>query len=64
MITTPVISKNSFLPDTFSFGSPARTSLSWNNLIIEKRISMNWLHRLYEGSIFQDCWLVLSSKAN
>lgn len=43
------------------FESPIPTRYLWNNLIIEKRVSMNWLYKLYEGSILQDFWLLLSS---
>jgi hypothetical protein len=43
------------------FGSPGTTPYVWKNVVIEKRISMNWLYKLYEGSILQDIWLVLTS---
>jgi len=43
------------------FGSPVASHYVWKNIIIEKRISMNWLYKLYEGSILQDVWVVLTS---
>ena len=43
------------------FGEGEAKSYVWENLIIEKRIPVNWVYRLYKGSIFEKIWLVLSS---
>jgi hypothetical protein len=64
MITTQTISKNSLNSGQLFFGSPARSSYLWNNLIIEKRISVGWLYKLYEDSIIHDIVLVLTSPAH
>lgn len=56
-----VISTNVDNSGRLYFGSSTDKSYMWNNLIIEKRISLNWLHRLYEDSIFHDFVLIFSS---
>jgi hypothetical protein len=57
----------SFLPqlsermkDTQAISTITR-SYMWNDLIIEKRVSMGWLYKLYEDSIFHDFVLIFSS---
>lgn len=49
------------MPTELIFGLSTRPSVFWDALIIEKRISVNWLYALYKKSIFQAFWLVLSS---
>lgn len=61
MNTIQAISRDLILPDKLFLGSPIRTSYLWENLIIEKRISINWLNKLYKGSTLHDFWLLLSS---
>jgi hypothetical protein len=33
----------------------------WENLVIEKRISINWLEKLYKNSFLYAFWSVFSS---
>jgi hypothetical protein len=46
MNTAQSISRESFTLDNLFFESPIRTGYLWKNLIIEERISMNWIHKL------------------
>lgn len=64
MKTIQAISKNIFLPNKLLLGSSVRTGLLWRNLITEKRISRNWLYKLYKGTVLHDFWLLLSSPVN
>ena len=56
-----IVSRHTFTANNLFFGSPVRSSYMWENLIIEKRISMNWAYKFYKGSILNDFWSVLSS---
>lgn len=42
-------------------GSYEMTNYLYRNLTIEKKISLNWLSKLYKDSFFRDFWLLLSS---
>lgn len=55
-IPSGTISQN----DAF-IGFTPKTSYQWNNLIIEKQVSINWLDELYKESIFYGFWKVLTS---
>ncbi len=35
-------------------------NIMWNNLIIEKRISVNWLYSLLEKTHLSDVWMVFT----
>jgi hypothetical protein len=52
---------NSIVSETVLTSSPIRNKFLWKNLVIEKRVSMNWIDRLYEASIVHAFWSVLSS---
>jgi hypothetical protein len=56
-----IILKDSIIPKRLFFGSPAQENYMWNNLVIEKHSSVNWLQILFKGSIFDDFWILLSS---
>ncbi len=58
------ISADAVHSERIYFGSPAERRYMWNNLIIEKRISIGWLYKLYEDSIFHDFVLLLTSQVN
>lgn len=47
--------------DALPLGSPMPKSYMWNNLIVEKRISVNWIGKLFIGGILDDFLTVLSS---
>lgn len=64
MNTMQVISRESFISGNLFAGSTARKNYLWKNLIIEKRISVNWLYKMYKNSFFHDFWSVLSSPIN
>lgn len=61
MNTIQISPNSSVMPGNLFFGPPARTGYIWKNLVIEKRISMNWAHKLFKGSIFHAFWTVWSS---
>jgi hypothetical protein len=61
MNTIQAISSNSFISDKLFLASPMRTDYVWKNLIIERRISINWVDKLFKGSILYAFWSVLSS---
>ena len=61
MNTAQAISGNSFAAGSLFSESPVRTNYLWKNLVIEKRISLNWLGKMYEGSVLDAFWTVLSS---
>ena len=61
MNTAQVISGNSFISDRLFTGSSVRNNYLWKNLVIERRISINWLGRLFKGSVFDAFWSVVSS---
>ncbi|MDO8658796.1 MAG: hypothetical protein Q7K55_08695 [Candidatus Levybacteria bacterium] len=43
------------------FHSNLGNTYVWDNLIIEKRISVGWIYKLYKNSFLSDIWHVLSS---
>ena len=45
-------------------GSSALNDFLWKNIIIEKRISLSRLDKLYKKSPLHDFWSVLSSPVN
>lgn len=57
MNTAQINSKNSEL----FFGSALDKNFVWENLIAEKRISVNWLYKLYKNSIFDKFWMLLTT---
>lgn len=59
--TTQAISGNSFAAGRLFSESPVRANYLWKNLITEKRISLNWLDKMYKGSVLDAFWTVLSS---
>ena len=59
--TMQSISTHAAHPDRLFAGLPVPTNYMWDNVIIEKRTSVNWLHKLYAGSILDEVWTVLSS---
>jgi hypothetical protein len=59
-----VISKNSVVSDGLFIDSPFRTGYLWKNLVIEKRISISWLYKLYKGTILGSFGQVISSPTN
>jgi len=64
MNTAQAISGNAFVADRLFTGSSMRTNYLWKNLVTEKRMSINWLGKLYNGSILDSFWTVLSSSVN
>ena len=57
MIISPTIPK-----ETVFSGSPEQANYLWENLVIEKRISVNWLHKIYKESLVDAFWSVFSAK--
>lgn len=55
------ITNEPFKPNKLFLDSPSYTRYLWKNLIIEKRISVNWVDKLFKGSIVDSFWTVLSS---
>lgn len=55
------ISKKLPIQDKLLMGSLVHTNYMWSNLIIEKRKSVNWVDKLYKGSVLNAFWLVFSS---
>ncbi|MBI4089241.1 MAG: hypothetical protein HY424_00880 [Candidatus Levybacteria bacterium] len=45
----------------FFLGSSLGNDYVWENLIIERRIKVGWLYKLYKGSILESFWKLLSS---
>jgi hypothetical protein len=35
--------------------------LLWKNLVIEKKISVNWIYKIFKHSLLYDFWTVWSS---
>lgn len=64
MNTMQTISGNSLISDAIFSGSPAQTNYLWKNLVVEKRISINWIDTLYRHSPLYAFWTVLSSPMN
>jgi len=64
MNTIQLNPKDSFISDKLFIDSPLNTSFLWKNLIIERRISINWIDKLYKGSVLYAFWSVLSASAN
>ena len=64
MNTIKTISGNSVISAAVFSGSPAQTSYVWKNLVIEKRISINWIDTLYRHNPLHAFWTVLSSPMN
>lgn len=60
-MNTVRVTSNNFPSIKSLFGSAVGKSYVWNNLIIEKRISMNWAYKLFKHSILYDFWSVLFS---
>ena len=54
-------SNESFVVNNLSFDSPSHTDYFWKNLIIEKRMSMNLVDKLYKGSVLHAFWSIWSS---
>lgn len=54
-------SHNSLMSGKLFLGSPIRAKYMWNNIIIEKRTSLNWARRLYKDSILHNIIAVLTS---
>lgn len=61
MSTIQTISSEALLSDRIFLGSSVRTNYLWKNLIIEKRVSSNFIHKLYKNSLVHAFWSVLSS---
>ncbi len=61
MKDTQTITTDSAHSERLYFGSPVTTGYTWNNVIIEKRVSLNWLYKLYKDSIFHDFVLIFFS---
>lgn len=61
MSTIKTISSNAFTSDNIFIESPVGERYLWKNLIIEKRISTNWIYEIYKSSILHDLILVLFS---
>lgn len=53
-----------FSSNNLFVGSSTQTSYIWKNLVIEKRISMNWAHKLFKDSIFYAFLTVWASPVN
>lgn len=64
MNATQTILKDSFTANKLFIESPMLSSWLWENLIIEKRISMNWIVKIYKGSFLYDFWLLATSPIN
>jgi hypothetical protein len=60
-ITIPNTIQNA-IPNKLFVGSALPASFFWKNIVIEKRVSTNWIQRLYKESIVHDFWTVLTSK--
>ncbi|MDP2638196.1 MAG: hypothetical protein Q8P26_04005 [Candidatus Levybacteria bacterium] len=60
-MNTQSSSTKSFTPVESFFHSNLGRGYVWDNLIIEKRISVSWIYKLYKGSLLEDIWLILSS---
>jgi hypothetical protein len=43
------------------FDTSAQTDYLWDNLIIEKRVSLNWLAKIIKVSWLGSLWLLMSS---
>jgi hypothetical protein len=61
MNTNQVISKESVVSDGLFIESPFHIGYLWENLVIEKRISLSWAYKLYKGTIVDAFGQVLSS---
>ncbi len=61
MNTIQTIPRSSIKSNMLFSDSTIRTDYFWNNLVIEKRISVNWLYKLYKGSLLYNFWSVISS---
>jgi len=57
------LSGNGLVSEKVFYKSPAlnKNKYLWGNLIIEKSISINWLNKLYKGSVADSFWSVLTS---
>ena len=64
MNTTQATSANSLKSSALFSVSTTRSDYFWKNLVIEKRISVNWLYKLYKGSLLYSFWSVFSSPVN
>ena len=64
MKDTKTISIHSAHTQGLYFGSPEARSYMWDNLIIEKKISVGWLYKLYEDSIFHDFVVLFTAPVN
>ena len=62
--TIQTIPGKSLTSENLFTGSSLHNYLLWGNLIVEKRISVNWLFKLYRKSFPHDFWSVLSSATN
>jgi len=62
-VNTQTISGDSTLEGDLFSGSRWRTDFLWENLIIERSISVNWIYKIYKKSILKDLLNVLSSPA-
>jgi hypothetical protein len=62
-MNTQTISKDSGIGSSLFIGSQERTNFLWENLIIERSISVNWIYKIYKNSILNDLLNVLSSPA-
>ena len=64
MNTLQTVSKNSFASDSsgkFSLGSLFSARNFEKSLVIKKTISVEWLYKLYKGTVVASFWTVLSS---